>query len=73
MSKKMLLRNQVDAPDVDIYVPLRDIRYVFELADRIAQMEVRYDPDQLKMANAAIKDMQDIACEIAAVISIHNR
>ena len=62
----------IDGEEITMSVPLRDVRHIFKLADRIAQMEVRYDPDQLKMANDAIEEMQNAACEIAAIISNYN-
>jgi hypothetical protein len=54
---------------IRVGVHLNDIKRIFELADQIAQMQVRYDSDQLKMANAAIEEMQDAACEIASIVA----
>ena len=53
--------------DVEVSVPLKDMERIFELADNIAQLKVRYEADPLKMANDAIEQMQELASEIAAI------
>ena len=65
--------NLIDTDDVEVYIPRRELLEIFNLADRIAQVEVRYESDPLEMANKAIEKMQRDACEIAAIVASYNR
>lgn len=57
--------------ELEIHVPVSTLNKIFELADKIASPQVRYDTDALVMANDVIEDNQRNAVEIASLISLY--
>jgi hypothetical protein len=57
-----------DSKETEAHVPEHELQRIFELADEIAQMQVRYNEDPLKMANTAIDKMQLNAERIASIV-----
>ncbi len=53
--------------EVTCQVPLRDLERIFDLADKIAQPQVKYQRDPLRMANDVISISEAYASEIAAL------
>jgi hypothetical protein len=60
-----------DSEEAEMKVPESELQKIFELADEIAQMKVRYQSDPLRMANETISKMQRNAEQIAATVGHH--
>lgn len=63
----MITNDHGDLEEVHHSVPASEMDRIFELADAIAQIQIPYQQDPLKMANEAITIMQEHAYEIAAL------